>query len=91
MPLIEVRKNCVYIEISDKEIYYMKKECILGYKGYEGGYKSLYIDIYTNIPDTKISVKFEHENYGEKYRNYIAILDRILSPELQAPADLLAL
>ena len=90
MSSIEVTKNCVYIEVKENKnekefIYYIKKECILGYKGYEYGYLGLAIKIYTNIPDTEICVEFRGENYGEKYRNFRAILDNILSPEVEQP------
>ena len=89
MPSITVEKNCVNINaVDDKEIHYIKKECILGYKGYIPGYANLAIKIYTNIPGAEITLKFEGERYSEEYRKYRAILDSILSPEVQESSEL---
>jgi len=78
---IKVVKDCVLIEISGNEMYYIKKECILGL-GVEILPFSSWFNIYTNIPKTNIRIELERETANEDIKNYTNIIKNILSPEV---------
>ena len=85
MSSIEVKKNCVCIRNSYDSVYVIKKEAIVGYC--KTNIHGLSITIYTNISKLEISISVN----GKEYETFKGILDSILSPEVQAPTDLLGL
>lgn len=96
MPNIVVKKGCVVIE-TDGDLHVLKKEYIVGYKIHDAfhvAYTSTIV-IYTNIPKADICMKYEAKSDGGKtkkeFMKHAEILQSILSPEVQATGDLLAL
>ena len=85
MSSIEVKKNCVCIRTSYDSVYVIKKEAIVGY--YKTNINGSHITIYTNISKVEITISVN----GKEYETFKGILDSILSPEVQAPTDLLGL
>jgi hypothetical protein len=85
MPSIEVKKNCICIRPSYDSVYVIKKEAIVGYSG--STFQGSRITIYTNISKLEICISAD----GKEYEKFKGILDSILSPEVQATGDLLAL
>ena len=86
MSSIEVKKNCVCIRTSYDWVYVIKKEAIVGYL-FKTSINGSQITIYTNIPSAEITISVN----GKEYETFKGILDSILSPEVQAPTDLLGL
>jgi hypothetical protein len=83
MPEVSIKlvKDCVLIEISGNEMYYIKKECILGL-GVEILPFSSWFNIYTNIPKANIRIELQRETANEDIKNYTKIVKNIISPEV---------
>jgi len=85
----KVVNDCILIQ-TFQNVYYIKKECILGF-GTGATFRGAYLEIYTNIPNAKIRIEVESEKEMKELTKITEIIKKIISPEVEATGDLLAL
>ncbi len=92
IPTIIINKGCLVITKDVNSIYFLKKECILGYE--IGGD---YLRIHTSIRGvgggdySYITLSYTGTKDFKQCEKNVHILNTILSPDVEAPADLLGL
>ena len=94
MPTIRINKGCLVITKNVNSIYFLKKECILGYE-IGGDYLRIHTSIRGLTGEDYSYINLEYSGTNEtsfkECEKNVHILNTILSSDVQAPADLLGL
>jgi len=94
MPTIRINKGCLVITKDLQSTYFLKKECILGYT-VSGNYLKIHTSIIGLDQRDCCYITLSHGGLNEKTfkesEKNVHILNTILSPDVEAPADLLGL
>jgi len=92
MPTIRINKGCLVITKNVNSIYFLKKECILGYE-IGGDYIRIHTSIrgLSGVDYSYIDLEYSGTKDFKECEKNVHILNTILSPDVEAPADLLGL